>query len=74
MSSPPHTPHGSARSTAPSRQVSAERALAADGLGACDVEGDVREEEVGEGAVTVGAARGGDARGDRLDELVERGL
>src|SRR3954454_4542481 len=46
-------------------------ALAADCLGASDVERGVREEQVGQGAVSVGAARLGGANGDRLDEFGE---
>ena len=51
--------------------VGSKGALAADGLGPGDVERDVREEQVGQGAVTVGAARPWGANGDGLDQFGE---
>ena len=70
----PHAPRLGSLEGALDGRSSASCALAADGLGAGGVERDVREEQVGERAVAVGATRAGDAYGDGLDELVESGV
>ena len=56
----PHSPRLGALDS-PGEACLGERALASDRLRASDVEWGVGEEQVGEGAVAVGAARPGDA-------------